>query len=157
MIILSTKINFWSFSFKRLTYNFVWIDFEKSKWHKCIKPQMRPFAIPNFEKIHMILNSIHANTAIVISIYKLIWNESRVVFAVWTRQREIKLRYNSLSFSSWWLLLTGEDVGCRCFRLFSPALALMMSRRLAGNSVVFAGLSMLARLLVPVRPGPSGD
>ena len=104
MIILSTKINFWSFSFKRLTYNFVWIDFEKSKWHKCIKPQMRPIAIPNFEKIHMILNSIHANTAIVISIYKLIWNESRVVFAVWTRQREIKLRYNSLSFSSWWLL-----------------------------------------------------
>ena len=48
--------------------NFIWIDlWKKSKWHKCIIPQLRPFAFPSvFKRYIKFLNSIHANTAIVV-------------------------------------------------------------------------------------------
>ena len=62
----------------------------------------------------------------------------------------MKLRYNSLSYTSWWLLLTGEDVDVVDI---SP-LPLMDDVMRAGTLVFFAGFSTTARLMVPVRPGP---
>ena len=61
----------------------------------------------------------------------------------------MKLRYNSLSYTSWWLLLTGEDVDVVDFSL----LPWMMLRGLE-LWWFFAGFSKTARLMVPVRPGP---